>query len=81
MSTTDIAVNLDMLVHVMQWVLQTWDEIRIRSCHQGAEDTWAGSFDDNRTGSSKPHPFCKVFRLMTTGGVGSDGAKTRNLFG
>ena len=27
MSTTDIAVNLDMLVHVMQWVLQTWDEI------------------------------------------------------
>ena len=27
MSITDIAVNLDMLVRVVQWVLQTWDEI------------------------------------------------------
>ena len=27
MSTTDITVNLDMPVHVVQWVLQTWDEI------------------------------------------------------
>ena len=27
MSTTDIAVNLDMPVRVMQRVLQTWDEI------------------------------------------------------
>ena len=27
MSTTDIAVNLDMLVRVVQRVLQTWDEI------------------------------------------------------
>ena len=27
MSTTDIAVNLDMPVCVVQWVLQTWDEI------------------------------------------------------
>ena len=27
MLTTDIAVNLDMPVHVVQWVLQTWDEI------------------------------------------------------
>ena len=27
MLTTDIAVNLDMLVHVIQRVLQTWDEI------------------------------------------------------
>ena len=27
MSTTDITVNLNMLVHVMQQVLQTWDEI------------------------------------------------------
>ena len=28
MSTTDIAVNLNMPMHVMQRVLQTWDEIR-----------------------------------------------------
>ena len=27
MLTTDIAVNLDMPVCVVQWVLQTWDEI------------------------------------------------------
>ena len=27
MSTTDIAVNLDMPVRVMQQVLQTWDKI------------------------------------------------------
>ena len=27
MSTTDIAVNLDMLVHVVQRILQTWDKI------------------------------------------------------
>ena len=27
MSTMDIAVNLNMPVCVMQWVLQTWDEI------------------------------------------------------
>ena len=79
MLTTDIAVNLDMPVHVVQQVLQTWDEIR--AVIREPEGTWAGLFDDNRTGSSKPHPFCKVFRLMTTGGVGSDRAKTRNLFG
>ena len=61
--------------------VDTADLGQYRSCRQGAEDTWAGSFNDNRTGSSKPHPFCKVFRLMTTGGVGSGRAKTRNLFG
>ena len=27
MSTTDIAVNLNVPVRVVQWVLQTWDEI------------------------------------------------------
>ena len=27
MLTTDITVNLDMPVRVVQWVLQTWDEI------------------------------------------------------
>ena len=27
MSTMDIAVNLDMPVRVVQWVLQTWDKI------------------------------------------------------
>ena len=70
MLTTDIAVNLDMPVCVMQWVLQTWDKIGA-VVREPKTLGWARLMTTEQVQVSLT-PFCKVFRLMTTGGVGSD---------
>ena len=79
MLTTDIVVNLDMPVRVVQRVLQTWDEIG--AVVREPKTLGRAHLMTTEQAQVSLTPFCKVFRLMTTGGVGSDQAKTRNLFG